>query len=294
MSKMPSLSVIVASYNARDTIGSCLKSLMSQKTERAFEVIVVDSSTDDTASIVSREFPDVRLLSFHQRKYPGAARNSGISAARGAIIAFIDTDCVADENWVEQILHSHLRPFLAIGGSIGNANPACLLGWSAYFCEFSAWMPSWPTRRIRDMACANMSYKKEVFQKYGLFIEGTYCSDTQFHWRLAKAGHSIFFEPSALVHHKSISKLESFLRHEFMHGRSFGRVRTRYGDFPPKLRAAYILFSFLVVLKLFVNVFLNNLRNRGYLLRFLLVSPLVALGLLSWVSGEIAGYLNPY
>jgi glycosyltransferase involved in cell wall biosynthesis len=293
MSERPCLSVIVASYNAGRTIESCLRSLMNQKTNKAFEVIVVDSSTDNTASIVSRKFPDVRLRSFHQRKYCGDARNIGISAARGEIISFIDADCVAEDDWVEQIVKSHHSPVLAIGGAIGNANPECFVGWAAYFCEFSSWMPSRRRCRMDDIAGGNMSYKKEAFEKYGRFIEGSYCSDTQFHWRLAKAGHDLLFDPSMRVHHKNISKLESFLKHEFMHGRSFGRVRVLYGDFPLKRRAAYVAFSFLVALKLFLKVFLNNVRTGAHLAKFFVVSPLVALGLVSWVSGEIAGYLKP-
>ena len=69
------LSVIIASYNSAQTIGRCLDSLQDQMDSDDVEVIVVDSSTDGTARIVSERFPKVRLYTFSERRYPGDARN---------------------------------------------------------------------------------------------------------------------------------------------------------------------------------------------------------------------------
>jgi glycosyltransferase involved in cell wall biosynthesis len=184
MSNTPQLSVIVASYNSRRTIANCIESLRRQVTDRAFEVVVVDSSIDGTGDLVAEQFPEVRLLRFEERKYPGDPRNAGIDVARADILASVDADCEAREDWVEQILEAHRDPSVAIGGAIGNANPASYVGWAAYLCELSQWMPSAPKRWLTDIPTANLSYKKWAFQKYGRFIEGTYGSDTDFNWRL--------------------------------------------------------------------------------------------------------------
>ncbi len=75
----PQLSIIIASYNAEKTIESCLESLENQATDKDFEVIVVDSSPDGTAKLIEEKFPDVNLYRFSERKFPGDARNFGIS-----------------------------------------------------------------------------------------------------------------------------------------------------------------------------------------------------------------------
>jgi glycosyltransferase involved in cell wall biosynthesis len=291
MPDKPQLSVIIASYNPGKLIESCLESLKNQNTDQPFEIIVVDSSSDGVDSLIGKQFPDVRLYQFSERKFCGDARNCGLSVAQGEIIAFIDADCRADQNWANQILQAHQSSHLAIGGAIANANPQSAIGWASYFCEFSQWMPGFPSRNMADIAGANMSYKKRAFEEYGLFIAGTYSSDTEFHWRLEKNGLVLQFLPSILVFHHNIDRLRRFLRHEFEHGRSFARVRMKSRCFSKFRRWIYATFSFLMPPWLFFKIGRNNLKNRTYLLHFLKAWPLLTLGLIAWSLGECVGYL---
>lgn len=286
----PQVSVIIASYNSRNTIEACLRSLQNQTTDKEFEVILVDSSNDGAADLVKAAFPLVRLLHFPERKFPGDARNIGVAAARAKVVAFLDADCEADENWVAEILKAHRDPDVAIGGAVANGNPDSYVGWAAYLCEFSQWMPDGHPRLLTDIPTANMSYKKSVFNDYGRFIEGTYCSDTELHWRLLRGGHRLRWEPSIRVRHRNITDLWRFLRHEFSHGRSFASVRVKGQKFSAQKRLFYVLFSFLIPVKLLAAISARNLRNRIYFWHFLKAWPLLCLGIVSWCLGECAGY----
>ena len=159
MSTDPLLSVIVTTFNAQNTIRSCLQSLAVQTAMPSLEVLVVDSSSDGTIDIVESEFPWVRRIGFPQRKYCGDARNAGLTEARGTIIAMTDADCIAHPSWAAEILESHQKNgSLAIGGTIANGNPESVIGWAAYFCEFSAWMSGIPAGPRTDIAGANMGF----------------------------------------------------------------------------------------------------------------------------------------
>ncbi|HBB33982.1 MAG TPA: hypothetical protein DDZ80_13455 [Cyanobacteria bacterium UBA8803] len=99
----PKFSIVIPAYNASAYIADCLDSVLAQ-TEPDFEVIVVDDgSTDDTAEIVSR-FSD-RRVHLVQRVNGGlaAARNTGIAAAQGELVAFLD----ADDRWCPDKLATH-------------------------------------------------------------------------------------------------------------------------------------------------------------------------------------------
>lgn len=288
----PELSVIIASYNAETTIKDCLKSLADQIGGHSFETIVVDSSTDRTPEIVTSHFPQVRFFHFDQRKYCGDARNIGISKAKADIVAFIDADCKAKKNWVQEILKAHQSDSPAIGGVIEVGNPNSFVGWASYFCEFSRWMPGTQAGWMNDIAGANMSYKKYIFNTYGDFVKGTYCSDTDFHWRLENEGCFLRFMPSIIVSHNNIDRLNRLLKHEFFHGRCFARVRVRAKSFTRWKRFLYALFSPLIPFRLLVKVGSNNLKSKIYFNQFLKSLPLLTMGIVCWCMGEAIGYID--
>jgi glycosyltransferase involved in cell wall biosynthesis len=96
---VPKVSVVIPAYNVAPYISQCLASVFAQ-THRDYEVIVIDDgSTDATAEIVARSSEQVRLLR-QRNQGAAAARNAGILAARGELIAFLD----ADDAWLPDYL----------------------------------------------------------------------------------------------------------------------------------------------------------------------------------------------
>ena len=288
----PDLSVIIASYNSRRTIGRCLDSLRAQETGRTFEVIVVDSSTDGAAQLIAQDHPEVVLITSAERRFPGGARNIGVSAATAGIIALLDADCTVDPGWVDAVLDAHRSPDAAVGGAIANGDRRGRVARAAYFTEFSQWMPGERPGWMADAAAANMSYKRDVLDDVGPFIEGSYCSDTDFHWRMRRKGHRLRFEPAIVAYHHSINELGAFLRHERAHGCFFARVRSAGQGFSAARRLAYAALCWFIPFVLFARLARRHLRNRVYLADFLMSSPLVLLGLAAWALGEGAGYLK--
>src|SRR5690606_25714976 len=106
------ISIVVPSYNSRRDIVECLSSIRQQSAGISFEVIVVDSSTDGTGELIRSRFPEVRLIPHETRMYPGAARNAGLSQARGDIVAFVDTKLVLPANWLECLAEKFRNPGL--------------------------------------------------------------------------------------------------------------------------------------------------------------------------------------
>lgn len=290
LSEKPQLSVIIPSFNSRKTIEACLESLSNQATDKTFEIIVVDSSTDAHVEIVVKKFPRVRLYRFSERKFPGDALNFGISKAKGEILAFIGADCIADENWAGETLKAHQSEYPVIGDAVDNGNPGSYVGWGYYFCEFSQWMPRSSKCQMDDACC--LSLKRWAFDRYGPFLEGTYCSDTVFNWRLGKDGYKPLFIPSIKISHINIDSLKSLLKHEMLHGRSFAKVRTMEQNFSMLQRIIFILISPLLPLLLFYRTARRVFKNRTYLKQFIFSLPVVFLGLSLWSWGEFLGYLS--
>src|SRR6059036_3496775 len=87
----PTLTVIVPCYNSERTIRQCLNSIISQRTDVEFDVIVVYSSSDQTARIVELEFPSVRLIKLNQRAFAGESPLIELDQSNGGKLKLHDS-----------------------------------------------------------------------------------------------------------------------------------------------------------------------------------------------------------
>ncbi|MBD1872384.1 glycosyltransferase [Nodosilinea sp. FACHB-131] len=97
----PVVSIIIPVYNDRDRLALCLDALDHQTyPSDQYEVIVIDNGSDAPLADLVSQFKQVRLTHENQ---PGsyAARNHGLTLARGEIIGFTDSDCIPAKNWIE-------------------------------------------------------------------------------------------------------------------------------------------------------------------------------------------------
>lgn len=239
------VSVIVCTYNRCESLRRALRSIASQEMPAgvSWEVVVVDNnSTDDTVAVVNEvgaEFAG--RFRYVRETTPGlsAARNAGLQAADGKVVAFTDDDVTVAATWLQR-LTANLRDgaWVGAGGKIVAAN------------QFTrpAWLPLEGAENLRGMLAlfdlgdlpgdlkepafgANMAFRKEMFAKYGKFRTdlgrkpGSLMSneDTEFGRRLMEGGERLRYEPSAVVYHPVPEKRltqKYFLDFFFNYGRA--------------------------------------------------------------------------
>jgi GT2 family glycosyltransferase len=286
----PDISVIIPTYNSQETIVNCLESLKNQKTEKRFEVIVVDSSSDNTLKLIKEAYSNASVYHFSERKYAGGARNVGIAHSRAPIIAFMDSDCTVDEDWIDQVIDAHRGDYDVVGGTILNGESRSIVGWAYYFCEFNLWLPKMKVQEIPEIAGCCLSMKRTIFDKYGPFIEGTYCSDTAFHHKLLQDDIKVLLVPSIKVYHNFNLTVGSFLSHIYDHRYHFARIMIRMKRLSDHQRKVFILFSPFYPVILFLVVLKRVLSSGFFVKEFFGASPLVFAGLVARFLGEIMGY----
>jgi GT2 family glycosyltransferase len=291
----PLLSVIIPSYNSSATIAACLSSILRQHGQVPLEVIVVDGSTDETAAIIRSDFPEVRLISRHERMYPGAARNLGAAQAQGNLLAFIDADCTVGPDFAEEVARCWQQEgYPVLAGAIQNGNPENYIGWGYYFSSFSAWMPCSDTvnSTFRDAATGCFVIARSVFEKHGPFSEARFCEDTLLSWRLRKVGLPPRFVPTVIVYHTNPDQLDDWLKRRYLHGRAFARLRSQEWGLLRRERLLRLLGAPLVPAVLLYRSARSIVDDRTYLREFLLALPLTALGHIAWSCGEFAEYCS--
>src|SRR6266705_3161626 len=117
LSEYPKVSVVVCAYNAESTMAACLESLRDLRYP-AYEIVVVDDGSPERTGHIVDEYDDFHVI-HQENKGLSAARNVGIAASTGDIIAFTDSDCVVDPDW----LHYLVATFLTSGkAAVGGPN----------------------------------------------------------------------------------------------------------------------------------------------------------------------------
>lgn len=102
----PQVSTVIPAYNEEKYIGSCLKSLVKQKTDLNYEVIVVDNNSDDETVKIAEGFKDKLNLTIvtEKKQGRGAARAKGFEKARGDVILSTDADAIVYPEWINTLV----------------------------------------------------------------------------------------------------------------------------------------------------------------------------------------------
>ena len=219
----PKVSVVVCVYNGERTMGSCLASL-EKLNYPDYEVIVVnDGSTDGTRQI-AEGYDYIRLI-HQENKGLSEARNVGIAAAVGEIIAFTDADCMADPDWLTHLVaRFQSSDFGAVGGP--NLTPPD----DSFVASCVAVSPGAPTHVLLDDEVAehipgcNMAFRREALEAIDGFdpIFRAAGDDVDLCWRLQNKGYKIGFSPTAIVWHFRRNTIRDYVKQQ----RGYGKAET--------------------------------------------------------------------
>jgi glycosyltransferase involved in cell wall biosynthesis len=266
----PVVSIVVPTLNSERTVEDLLNSLSSQ-TYKSFEVVVVDGgSVDKTVEIALHLGARVII---EPVKGVGAARKKGVLEAGGELIAFIDSDCRAPNDWLEKLVTSisQREEVAAVGGfavpAIDNLVSKCL-EYRLYGFEKRG-----NIREVDSVATLNAIYRKQAILSVGNFDSRLEMGeDPDLNYRLRRKGLKILFSPSIFVYHNHPATLLEVVTQWFKYGRSFAKINLRESHrFVRNLLPRLIYFLFLVL-----SVLMTVISPRFWLLPLVLfASPSV-------------------
>jgi len=213
------ISVIVPAKDAANTLGDCLKALLSQEGmqyDRDYEVIVVDDGSTDNTAHLAEEYK-VRVIR-QSNAGPASARNAGARIARGILLAFTDADCTPTSTWLRALTQPFTNPeVVGVKGIYKTRQTALVPRFVQMEYEFKyARMKNLETIDFIDTYSA--AYRKETFLLNGGFDESfpfSSVEDQEFSFRLARKGYRLIFEPNAAVYHCHDSNLAAYLKRKF-------------------------------------------------------------------------------
>ena len=210
------LSIVLSTYNRCEMLGPALDRLLAQSPDSPpYEVIVVDNhSTDDTAAVVEscigRRPGRLRYI-FEPRQGLSDARNAGLAAARGDLVAFTDDDVRVSEGWARAIVRAfdEYPEVDCLGGRTLPVWPSppprwlTPLHWVGPLAlqDYGEDPVVIDPRRPRSLAGANLAFRTKVFEHIGLFSpKFPRSEDTELLLRFWRGGRRALYVPDMLIH----------------------------------------------------------------------------------------------
>ena len=281
---IPDISIVIPTNNSESTITRCVKSLTSQSFPRKkYEIIVVDnSSVDNSVDLAKRAGADKVIVVEHCLQ--GKARNVGAEHAKANILAFIDSDCGAQDGWLD-IIEKELSENDAIGGPILNGNTRSLVGWADYLMEFSGFHEYKKRGLVKWVPSANQVCKKDVFLHVGGFTEKSLSEDVIFGNSLRKAGFNIVYVPELKMLHFCRTKLTQYLENQKLLGKHVIIAGEKDPTIYQKLARNKWNAPSMFFIKLGAKT-KRAIKARKFFL-FIFVLPLIILGDISFCKGAL-------
>ena len=199
----PYVSVVIATYNRAKMLGECLDALSLQTYPKSsYEVIIVnDGSRDGTEQFLGRYQKEATFsLRYYTQENAGQATavNLGIEKANGVIVCFTDDDCLADKDWIKNLVAGYTTDdIVCVGGLITQEN-FMLCG---------------------PVIGANTSYRKKTLTEAGGFDPQLPIGlDGDLGIRVKLRGHKFYYAKDAVMYHKHRVTLKGVLKWQYNYG----------------------------------------------------------------------------
>jgi glycosyltransferase involved in cell wall biosynthesis len=278
LDEWPFVSIIVPVYNGSRTIDALLVSLLAlDYPADRYEILIVDNrSSDDTRERVAR-YP-VTLLEETEIQSSYAARNRGVEAATGEILAFTDADCVVEPAWLKQLLVNHKESHWAGFAGRTKAYPSGNLiaryctharvldlsrqqesffqadGMGERLCRWISALDYSPDillpTNLMNPLTVNVAYRRIVFEKIGHFdyemVPGG--GDFDLAWRLqTQTDWRIAVVPDAIVYHQHRTKLADLMSMYRRYGGGYAVLALKYSGNPERTAWQLMVTGFIIV-----------------------------------------------
>jgi glycosyltransferase involved in cell wall biosynthesis len=244
------ISTIIPTYNEKGVLEKCIESLGGQTLSDLEIVVVDDGSTDGTLEILKnlkRLLPNFKFVRQNHRG-PGAARNLGVSLAKGEILVFVDADMTFEENFLKNLV-----------GPVEKGNAKGTFSKEEYVSNWkNVWARCWninegweeKRRHLKnypDRQPVFRSILKSEFDRVGGFTPGGYDDD----WSLSKKlGYEAVNAPGAVFYHKNPGTLTEI----FKHAKWVGKRKYKYGYLGYLAGMARALFPFSLVVGIYKSI----------------------------------------
>ncbi|MEE9372627.1 MAG: glycosyltransferase [Saprospiraceae bacterium] len=282
----PKYSIIVPTYNRIAELQELLPSISNLDRIDHIELIIVDDgSTDNTASWVENYASSYPIHYIRQKNQgPGAARNLGMSIAKGTYFIFVDSDCILPPDYIYKI-DTYLEQYHpdAFGGP-DTYHPSFSPFLKAVNYSMTSFIGTGGTRGSKKSVTKfyprsfNMGFHRDVFEKIGGFNALRHGQDMDYSARIYKAGYSVQLIPDAYVYHKRRTSIWKF----FKQIHNWGVTRINLASLYPGMLRPIHLMPAILVLGVLVAIIVVPFTSYGNMILIMALSGIAMIAIIAF------------
>lgn len=244
-------SIVVPVYNRPDEIRELLESLAVQQYCQ-FELVIVEDGSEVPCKDETERYSDQLDIRYFYKPNsgPGLSRNFGAAHSRGDYIIFLDSDCILDPDYLQNLHNSLQEKYTDCFGGPDRAHASFSRLQKAINYSMTSFLTTGGIRGGKHRMdkfyprSFNMGYSREVFEKTGGFASMRFGEDIDMSLRISEAGFNMRLIPEAYVYHKRRTKFKSFYKQVFNSG--IARINL-YKRHPQSLKLVHFLPGVFVV-----------------------------------------------
>jgi len=217
--KLPSVAVIVATFNRPKHLRACLNALIKQTYEGKWCIIVVDDGStmqysyliSEVIKILERRGIKVHYIKLSKNSGLAAARNEGVRFAKADIVAFLDDDELPDPNWICELVKgfSYGPNIAGVGGRVVSVESPAYVKWRVRGYDQGHYI-----HESNFLQGGNAAFRRDIFLKVGGFDSNLKFAheDAELCLRLRNWGYRLLYNPMAVVYHAHAATIKDILR----------------------------------------------------------------------------------
>ena len=285
----PETSVLVVAISSVAHVRRCLDAIESQRDPGTCEVIVAADPRMGSLDELVVEFSNVLFLPNVSVNTPVALTAMALKRARGKVIVLTEDTCIANADWLAQLLSTEFRGHGAVGGSVEVARDISTSMWAFAYVDFFRYMRPLQPGPSPSLSVCNVAYNaQQLHAVEEQWRDGFH--ETNVHEALVRLFGPLSLNPAANVQVKRNVGFSDAIYERYAFGRLFGA--TRISNAEAGRRFSMAILSVGLPFLLMTRLTAKSLSNTTLLGRFARAFPIVLILVLAWSWGEWLGYVT--
>ncbi len=280
------ITVVIPSVNGWRDLDRCLTALELERSSALIEVLVPERCGPMVRDAARRKYPWARLIPVSATTTIPQMRALAFREATAPTVAVIEDHVIVTPGWALKMIAARTADARVVGGGLVNAATERIVDWAAWLCEYNHLAAPMQAGAVETIHGNHTSYDRALLIEFRDVAESGRWEDA-LHAAMRDKGVTLWSRPDIVAGHQKHYTVHEYTSQRFLYSRAYAAMRTSH--LSGVRRVAYGAFAFALPPVLFYRIVSRVWSGRLYRTHLAASLPLLALFVISWGLGEVAG-----